>query len=368
MITYCTNVHPGESWEEIFSNLKTHVITVKDAASRHEPFPIGLRLSHQAACELDTHQAVQFLDWLHETDCYVPTINGFPFGSFHAEGLKEGVYLPDWRSPDRVDYSKKLASLLGLWLPSGVTGSISTVPVGFKPHISDQDMPGVRKHIVEVLEHIEGIRQQTGKDIVLALEPEPGCWLETAFDVTSFFERMCFPDSLRNTIGVCFDCCHQAVEFETPAVSLNTLSFHKIRLGKIHISAGMRFVGAEVGNLLRFDEPRYLHQVVVRRADGRLERYNDISGALAEPSIHNGEEWRVHFHVPVYADRTTYCGTTRSFIEEALEIIPNNALLEIETYTWGVLPEEMRAGSVTESIVREIDWLRSRLSKRENGP
>lgn len=368
MITYCTNVHPGESWEEIFSNVKSHVVTVKNAVSRGEPFPIGLRLSNQAAEELNADEALRFLDWLHDNSCYVPTINGFPFGSFHTNGLKEGVYLPDWRSPDRVNYSKRLASLLALWLPEGVVGSISTVPIGFGQHIRGQDMPVIRRHLVDVLEHIDGIRQQTGRDIVLALEPEPGCCLETAEDVISFFGSLNLPERLRNAVGICFDCCHQAVEFEEPGAFLGALSSHEIRLAKVQISAGMRFSGAELDSLKRVDEPCYLHQVVVRADDGRLDRYNDIPEAIASRPIQRGDEWRVHFHVPVYADRTAYCGTTRPFVEEALGVLPDNVVLEIETYTWQALPEEMRACSVTQSIVREIEWLHSELSRTESGP
>ena len=362
VIAYCTNIHPGETWEEVFASLKTHAITVKNAVSPREPFPLGLRLSRRAASDIDQYASEQFLDWLQQENCFVPTINGFPYGSFHVQDIKDKVYLPDWRSDERVEYTKELASLLDAWLPEGLAGSISTVPVGFKGHVRREDFPLVRRNLISALEHIDRIKQKAGKDIVLSLEPEPGCILETAGDVVSFFNAMKFPEGLRTSIGICFDFCHQAVEFETPSSFLNLLVGADIRIGKVQVSAGLRFAASEVRTLTGFDEPCYLHQVVTRSGEGSLERYDDIPKALALHPVREDEEWRVHFHVPIYADRTVCCSTTNSFIEEALPLLGGrDVLMEIETYTWQVLPEPMRAGSVTESIVREIEWLRSRI-------
>jgi hypothetical protein len=366
VITYCTNIHPGEQWDEIFSNLKTHVIAVRDAVSSDQPFPVGLRLSSSAANQIDDDTSARFLEWLHVQGCYVPTINGFPYTSFHSPGLKENVYLPDWRSAERSAYSKRLASLLAVWLPHGITGSISTVPVGFRGHVGREDYSAVRRNLLDVLEHIDGLRQKTGRDIVLSLEPEPGCVLETGGDVVSFFDVMDFPEGLRTAIGVCFDLCHQAVEFETPAGFLSMLSSAGIRIGKVQVSSALRFSRSEVKGLNAFDEPCYLHQVVVRSKDGGLARYNDIPEALARYQVQDDEEWRAHFHVPLYADRTVSCGTTNLYIEEALPLLEREALLEIETYTWQVLPAELRAGTVTESIIREIEWLKSRVAQGKN--
>jgi hypothetical protein len=364
VIAYCTNIHPGETWEEIFLSLKTHAIAVKNTLAFHEPFPLGLRLSRKAARNIDRDASERFLGWLEEKNCFVPTINGFPYGSFHIQDIKDKVYLPDWRSDQRVEYSKELVGLLGAWLPEGVAGSVSTVPVGFKGHVEREDFPLVRKNLIAVLEHIDRIKQQTGKDIVLSLEPEPGCILETGEEVVSFFEAMRFPEAFRPSIGVCFDFCHQAVEFETPSSFLNLLAGANIRIGKVQVSAGLSFQASEVKTLTGFDEPCYLHQVVIKDVDGALVRYKDIPEALDGHPIRGGEEWRVHFHVPIYADRTASCGTTRSFIEETLPLLrDHNLLLEIETYTWQVLPEEMRPCSVNESIVREVEWLRSRVSQ-----
>ena len=137
MITYCSNIHPGESFEETFLNLQTHLPAVKKAVSPDQPFPIGLRLSNRAAFEINEKISIEFREWCERHDCFVPTINGFPYGPFGSSPIKERVYLPDWRHFERVIYTKRLATLMDSWLPPKVKGSISTVPIGFK-NISTQ--------------------------------------------------------------------------------------------------------------------------------------------------------------------------------------------------------------------------------------
>ncbi len=368
MITYCTNIHPAEDWIEVLAGLEAYVVPVKAAVSPHEPFPVGLRLSARAADEIDDGESEKFLDWLAEHGCYIPTINGFPYEAFHRSGLKEDVYLPDWRSAERVRYSLRLADLLGKWLPEGMTGSVSTVPVGFRDHVRKEDCAAVRRNLLSVLEHLDRIRQDKGRDIVLSLEPEPGCVLETTAEAAAFLEAMDFPDDLRRGVGICLDCCHQAVEFESPRECLTTLGRAGVRIGKVQVSSGLRFVGSETGRAAGWAEPYYLHQVVAKGKDGALYRYNDIPDALADRGSREDDEWRIHFHVPVNAERTESSGTTRFFVEEVVPLLPPGVLLEVETYTWKVLPEEERVGSVTESIVREIEWVRSVESSREASP
>ena len=162
-------------------------------------------------------ESLRFRDWCEANDCFVLSLNGFPHGRFHGAGVKEKVYLPDWRDPARSAYTRRLADLLADWLPAGVVGSISSVPVAFRPGFREEDWPAVRRHLIETLEHLERIRQERGVEILLALEPEPGCVLEsTAEQALACFERLQLPPPLAELAGLCFDCCHQAVEFEDP--------------------------------------------------------------------------------------------------------------------------------------------------------
>lgn len=362
LITYCSNIHPGETWMETFAGLKRHIPLVKAAVSPKHAFPIGLRLSHRAAVELSrTKESGLFKEWLAEHDCFVPTINGFPFGCFHGTQVKERVYLPDWRSSERADYSILLADLLANWLPEAINGSISTVPLGFKGHAKRDDLPLIRAQLERVLYHLVRLRENTGKTIVVALEPEPGCFLETTEEVVDFFEESDFPPALLKHLGICFDCCHQAVEFEEPLASWNRLVETGITIAKVQVSSALQFTGKNPAPLERLIEPCYLHQVVVRRRHGELFRYPDLPRALACHEPGPGDEWRCHFHVPVFLKQSEKLETTRDFLEQLLPTIPRTVLLEVETYTWEVLPPELRCGEVTDSIVREIMWVKQQV-------
>lgn len=361
MITYCTNIHPGESWDEVLANLNTCLPEVKKAVSPDRSFPVGMRLSNHASREISEEASSRFKDWCQQHDYYVSTINGFPFGTFHSLTVKENVYLPDWRHPERAEYTKRLARLLDAWMPPGRTGSISTVPIGFRRHTGRGDYGLIRNNLTGTLEYLDGLKQRSGKEIILSLEPEPGCLLETAADVVEFFEEMRFPDELSSAIGVCYDCCHHAVEFEGPLESLARLSDCGIKIGKLQVSAALSILHRQRGALDKFTEPRYLHQVVIRRRDGALARYDDLPEALSDYNSETDDEWRVHFHVPVFFEGTDTYATTKSFTEKVISIIDKDILLEVETYTYDVLPQELRMRTVTELIIREIQWVQEQL-------
>lgn len=363
LITYCTNVHPAETWRATFAALKKHVPAVKAAVSPTQPFPIGLRLSNRAARELTPWESAAFRAWLDEEQCFVPTINGFPYGSFHGKLLKKRVYLPDWHSLERADYTMLLADHLAGWLPAGMTGSISTVPLGFKkahPGVSDP-LPDMRRQLQLVLGRLARIYQQQGKHIVLALEPEPGCLLETTGEVCRFFASLDLPDQLRKHLGICYDCCHQAVEFEDPVDSMKRLAAAGVQVAKIQVSSALRVTENQGLTLTPFDEPFYLHQVVIRNRDGGLIRYNDLTEAIFQHPSNTGEEWRCHFHIPIFTPSAQRLQNTSDFISDLLPMVPGDLLLEVETYTWGVLPAELSRGPLTDSIVREINWVKERL-------
>lgn len=362
VITYCTNIHPAECWKDVFAALRGHIPAIRSAVSPDQPFPIGLRLSNLASHQIDTVENNRFREWLREHDCFVPTINGFPYGSFHGERIKEKVYLPDWRSQERTRYTTRIADLLSDWLPNHMTGSISTVPLGFKGAVGSDDLPAVMRQLYDVLAHLAAIHDATGKEILLALEPEPGCLLETTDEVCRFFDGLRLPEQLRRHLAVCYDCCHQAVEFETPAESIAKLDAAGVRIAKVQISSSLSVTDAPLSRLAPFAEPSYLHQVVIRRRDGTIARYDDLQTALGGHRESPGDEWRCHFHLPIFLEGCEGVDTTRSFLCAILPCLPDGVLLEIETYTWDVLPKALRSESVTDSIVREISWLKEQLN------
>jgi len=362
-ITYCTNIHPGESWPEIFSAVRRYAPVVRERLSPDDPFPLGLRLSGRAVNEIGPAEAREFRQWCYGEGFYVASLNGFPYGTFHNAPVKQAVYLPDWRFSERLDYTKKLAQLLNMWLPEGMTGSISTVPVGFRPNIRPADFSTVQNNIYSALDFFDHLVQESGREILLSMEPEPGCILETTGDVIDLFDRLDLTSARRDRLAVCYDCCHQALQFENPKDSLNLLADNEIRIGHVQVSSALRLMDSRIGLLRRFQEPCYLHQTVGRRSDGELLRYDDLDLAIAAAPA-DVEEWRVHFHVPVFLDETMECSSTRFFLEEILPLLPEHPVLEVETYTWNILPPELQGGSVTDCLIREIEWVSKAIGSR----
>ncbi len=390
-LSYCTNIHPGESWDEIRGNLERYLPQVKRRVSPDAPFGVGLRLSAAAAQSLgDPVAREQFAAFLRQEDLYVFTINGFPYGPFHGTRVKADVYLPDWRDARRLEYTNRLADLLASWLEPGAdaAGSISTVPGAFKPNALtaaaiDHIVDGLLHHAA----HLVAIERETGRHIVLALEPEPCCLLETIAETVAFFRDHLHSDAaaarlagltgltrsesheaLRRHLGVCLDLCHAAVEFEDPAQCLQALAGAGIQVAKIQVTAGLRIpsVTASVAETLRgLADAVYLHQVVERSA-GELTRYVDIEDALSSNAWRaGGSEWRVHFHVPVFLDSFEQFSSTQSFVREVLALHkrqPATRHLEVETYTWSVLPARHRTAPVEDAIARELQWVQGELA------
>jgi sugar phosphate isomerase/epimerase len=366
---YCTNIHAGESWEQIFSNVRTHVPAVKRLVAPDVPFPLALRLSGRAAREIDAAAAAELLAWCSEEGCFVATLNGFPYGRFHGVPVKERVYLPDWRDPERARYTRRLAELLACWLPEGGGGSISSVPLGYRRALAPADVPGALRNLRSALEQLRRLADTTGREILLALEPEPGCLIETTDDAIRLFESLDLPEALSRHLGLCYDCCHQALQFEDPAASLERLAGAGIRIGQVQVSSALALKAPDLRLLAGFAEPTYLHQCVGRRPDGSLVRCDDLPEALELSAASGCEEWRVHFHVPVFLERAGGAGTTRPFLEQILPRLAPETPLEVETYTWDVLPPQLRTGTVTESIARELRWVRDRCAgPRVSGP
>jgi sugar phosphate isomerase/epimerase len=391
-LTYCTNIHPGESWEAVFANVQSHVLAVKGRlglTESGEPFGVGLRLSAEAARRLrEPGELERFRDFLDAHGLYVFTINGFPYGPFHGKVVKAAVYHPDWREPERGRYTSDLAELLAALLPSGLGGSISTVPGGFKRDVqTPEHVRQIARALLERVLELHRLRERTGREITLALEPEPCCFLETTGETLDFFQNELLSrparewlaaaarvdldgaeQMLRRHLGVCLDTCHAAIEFEDADQALDRLLGAGLRIAKIQLSAGLRLPGPSpdlLEALRAYDEPVYLHQVVARTASGELLRFEDLSLAMASPEARAAEEWRVHFHVPLYREQLGAFSNTQAFLARVLERQRRSALsseLEVETYTWDVLPPEQRTGNVDASIARELEWVLERLA------
>ncbi len=373
-LAYCTNIHRGDDWLQTMAGLQAHTLAVKARVSPDQPYAIGLRLSDTASRQLSVPATLKaFQEWLLENDCYIFTINGFPFGQFHGAKVKEQVYLPDWTSIERLDYTKRLFDLLGQLLPVGVEGSVSTLPGSFKGFITSEDQKRqIRDHLWACIEHIDQCSQRYLRHLHLGVEPEPcGLW-ETSSETVHLFQQMesdrPHDNRLRTFLGVNYDTCHLAVEYEEPVHVVAKFQGEGIRLSKIHLSSALRVVPDLAARewLLRFAEDRYLHQVVAKASNGTLQHYQDLDLALSQPI--KEEEWRIHFHVPLHATTMTHGQTTVDHLLGLLDLLANRrdlcAHLEMETYTWEVLPTELRESSVVDQLVREYEWTLDELNKR----
>ena len=393
-LTYCLNVHPGESWEENLAAIRDKALKVRDLVAPKGPFGLGLRLSCEAAKTLSRPEKLsQFRRFLDEQGLYVFTINGFPYGRFHGAAVKEAVYRPDWRAPERRDYTILLADILAALVPAGMTGSISTVPGSYKQWLGGgDDIAAMVANLIDVAAHLVEVQERTGRRICLALEPEPDCYIETTAEAIEFFTGplaagMGNREIIRRHLGVCFDTAHLAVAFEDLGQSLARLREAQVTVAKIQLSSALRVAPAKkvsgtfFGNvafspgkspflqkrfLTPFCDEVYLHQVKVRGADGSLRSYPDLPQAIQAQAGGEEDEWRVHFHVPLFFDGSGPLRSTNSLLDSRfVEAVSQGASehLEIETYTFDVLPPALRDGDVTESIAREYQWVMERLGR-----
>ena len=233
---------------------------------------------------------------------------------------------------------------------------MSTLPLSFKAFENSPDaLDAMRANLRECAAHIHAVARKTGRDLHLGLEPEPLCTLETSAELIAFLSD--FDDEFRRVVGMNYDACHLAIEFEEPRETLEQLRAAGVRLSKFHLSSALRLTPtpAARARLADFIEPTYLHQVVSRDAAGALERHADLPQALAAAARRAPgatDEWRVHFHIPVHAHPELVFGDTRNHIEGVLDALVTTPEmcrhLEIETYTWAVLPR--LSASQTSSI------------------
>jgi len=380
-LAYCTNIHPAESWAETFAALSTHALQVRDRVfefgmrnsecgmEETASFALGLRLSAKAARELlEGNRLAEFKRWLDREHCYVFTINGFPYGDFHGTRVKENVFRPDWTTDERLDYTKRLFTILAAILPEGVDGSVSTLPGSHKTFGADET--AIFANLENLAAFLNDLSETSNRDLHLGLEPEPLGQFENTAETLAFFGRMLAtspdPARLLRRIGINFDACHFALQYEDVRVALDALVSAGLRISKIHLSSALALDPrdpAAVERIRGFDEPVYSHQVVARGEDGSLRRHLDLPDALASLRTCEGAyaaEWRVHFHIPLDAEPAAPLRSTRGQVRDVLGWCRDHPdacrHFEIETYTWGVLPDDLQR-PVVEQIAGEYRWV-----------
>ena len=397
-ISYCTNIHGGESWHDHFNQLKKSVPSIKQTVSPNQSFGLGLRLSAQAASELSRPEVLnEWKSWLDENDLYVFTLNGFPFGDFHLKAVKDKVHFPDWTTTERFDYTKKLIDVLGSLLKEDCAGGISTSPLSYRYWFEENTVEWDKmreqstNHIVQIADYLFQQENQYGRYIHLDIEPEPDgvledgrefiAWYQTELlhQAYPYFEKKYGFDQARTLslinryICICYDVCHFALEYENHRAIIDELTRLGIQIGKFQISAALKLnLSADMADrmnkkliLQEFDEPIYLHQVIAKTKANNLVKYRDLSEALENIKQLDQIEWRSHFHVPIFLENYGAISSTQSDIIDVLNLQNDSARthhIEVETYTWNVLPKALQI-PIEDSISREINWLLDHLKK-----
>ena len=387
-LTYCTNIHPADGWPAVFSTVRHYAPALRARLAPGSAFGVGLRLSaRDAAGLLSGNNLSDFRHFLNDEGLYVAVINGFPYGPFHGTPVKASVYAPDWREPARLAYTLDLIRILEALLPAGLDGGVSTAPLSYKPWMAGADGDAwarMTDHLVEVAVRLTRLREETGTLIHLDIEPEPDCSIENTAETLDFFERRLLPrgsrvlatqlgigeerarEHLLEHIRICFDCCHFAVEFEHATEALDRIGAAGIKIGRVQLSSALHVdvpqaagaADAMLERLRPFADTTYLHQVVEQHP-AELRHYLDLPDALSAAGDHAGRTWRIHFHVPLFTARYGELGSTQQYVADVLKhalVTGATSHLEIETYTWDVLPGGLKM-DLLESIAREYEWV-----------
>ncbi|UVS81966.1 metabolite traffic protein EboE [Actinokineospora sp. UTMC 2448] len=345
-ISYCTNVHPAETVAGIIEQLDRFSVPIREELGA-DVLGLGLWLSAPAARQLAADPAVRrgLRRELDARGLVVHTLNAFPYRGFHEPVVKHSVYHPRWTEKARLDYTRDCATVLATLLPDDAEhGSISTLPLGWRTEWTPADDSRATAALAELTEYLARL----SRPIRLAVEPEPGCVLDTMADAVGWLAGRVDPEQ----IGVCLDTCHLAVSFADPAETVRLIAEAGLRVYKVQASAALEAPAGHADALARFIEPRYLHQVRALK-DGVVHAADDLPAAYG--ALPADAPWRVHFHVPLHAEPDAPLATTTGVLREAVAALDTPAHIEVETYTWSVLPD-FRDHRLVEGIAAELRW------------
>jgi hypothetical protein len=388
-LTYSTLVHPADDWQQLWNSLNTYLPKVKERFAPKQSFGVCIRLAAKTAETLANSPAERdkLKKFLGDNDMYIYTANAFVYGHFKGDKVKEQVYEPDWRGEERTQYTINVADVLADICPRGIAPSIQSAPLGFKPRVTGGDVVGAyTDHVLRVVAHLIALEAKTGSTVQLALEPEPFCFLESTDETIAYFRDHLYSGAaveklaklarvpmaeanaaLRRHLGIVYDICHQAVEFEDIPASLQKLVDAGVPIFKLQEAAALHMpeVTQDVVNTLkRYAKTIYLTQTLEKR-DGRINRFLNVDDAISAFEKDPGpREWRTHIHVPVFLDDLGQFRTTRFAIADALRFHKAKPLshhLEVETYTWDMLPDSLKSNDIVDYICRELDWVRGQL-------
>jgi sugar phosphate isomerase/epimerase len=367
-LSYCTNVHPAEDLAGVLAQLDRYAEPVRRLVGV-DVLGLGLWLPATLARELAASPELRakLRAELDARGLEVYTLNAFPYGGFHDEVVKRSVYRPEWTDDARLRYTVDCAVVLGDLLPDSATyGSISTLPLAWRTPWTEADDEAATAALADLTGVLDGMAAASGRPIRLAVEPEPGCVLDAVADAVRWLAPRVDP----RYVGLCLDTCHLAVSFADPAETVASIYDAGLEVVKVQASAALQVEEptseAARAALIDFTEPRYLHQVRERAESGLVLAADDLPEALTE--LPGRDAWRVHFHVPLHARPAAPLSATTDVLRAAVtalkstvDVMPH---VEVETYTWSVLPETAGNGGDTaliRGIAAELRWAAANL-------
>jgi sugar phosphate isomerase/epimerase len=360
---YCTNVHAGEELPEIMAQLDAHAVTARRLLGVSR-LGVGLWLAAPAAAQLaaDPGAVAALRRDLDARGLEVVTVNGFPYQAFHAPVVKLAVYQPDWLTEARMEYTVNLAWILAGLLPDDAArGSVSTLPLAWRSPWTERHSLVVRNRLAVLAERLAGVHARTGRHVRVAFEPEPGCVVESVAQAAAELAGV-DPEYL----GVCLDLAHLACAWEEPGAALALLASAGLPVVKVQVSAALGAddpaEAATSAALHRYAEPRFLHQTRSAAGPAADDLPEALEAGLPGP-------WRVHYHVPLHAAPQPPLHATVDVLRSALAVLLGGDSarcdhLEVETYTWNVLPLAQRPSGpaqLAEGIAAELRFTRDEL-------
>ena len=358
-ICHCLNAFPGtdlRSKADVFEK-RLPLVRKLIPDAENAPFAGGIWFDASTVSSLVKSRKVRdFASFVRGLGFYAFTANAFPYGVFHGARVKRSVYTPDWSSDDRRDYTIAVADILSEFMPPESEGSVSSLPGAYGRFPVDEGVAA--RNILSVAEHLLRLYERTGRRIILGVEPEPDCQWGRIRDFISFYQRYIAGSPFAPFAGVCYDTCHQELDELPSGEGLRLLRSEGIPVAKIQLSSAVSAFSAEGKRHLvsDFQDSVYLHQTREFSADGRIVRsFEDL------PYEASGEgEWRTHFHIPVFADGISAgLRAAKNELESVLSILEKEPSvcrqLEIETYSYGVLPEFLKSASMEASMAREMN-------------
>ncbi len=367
-LAYCSNVHAAEDAAGIVAQLGRFAAPVRErlGASR---LGIGLWLAADAARELraDPDALGALRDALDEGELEVVTFNAFPYRGFHAPVVKEAVLPPglDRRGARRL-HPRCRGALRRAPARRHRRGVGLDDAARLARGWSDADAAAARERFAGLAGQLADLERTTGRTIRVGIEPEPSCVVETIDEAVDAL-------SVSTRTGSAWR--------STPAITRSPSTIRPMRWMRSSAPAcgsssassrapcAPRRRGSAAGRrrLEEFVEPRFLHQTrEPRSSPGQVHGTDDLPEALAG-GLPAEREWRVHFHVPVHEGGPE---TTQAELQAWMAALVGRPAarvhhLEIETYTWTVLPEDRRPvgeGGLIDGLTREVAWTRDQLT------